>query len=360
MLLREQFHSDVALFLDLLDPEMEERFSRDPNQLTRLVEALPESSQWVVIDEIQKLPKLLDVVHALITKTSHHFAMTGSSARQLRRGSANMLAGRAFVLQLFPLTHRELGEHFNLEHALHWGTLPHLTHLTLDIDKQRYLNTYARVYLKEEVWNEQLVRNLDPFRKFLEVAAQTNGEIINYARIASDVLADRKTVQSYFQILEDTLLGFFLEPYHQSIRKRQRQSPKFYLFDGGIKRALSGEVSFPIGEGTYAYGKAFEHFVLCELIRLNSYQEKDYRFSYLRTAGNVEIDVIIERPGLPIALVEIKSATRIDERKIASLRQIRKSFDQAEAYCLSRDETVQKFDNVVALPWKKGIEALGL
>jgi predicted AAA+ superfamily ATPase len=168
-------------------------------------------------------------VHSKIESSETRFAMTGSSARKLKREGTNLLAGRAFVYNLFPLTHRELGDSFNLNSALMYGTLPGLLKFDSGEEKMAFLRAYALTYLKEEIWGEHIVRKLDPFRKFVEIAAQCNGELINFANIARDVGVDIKTVQSYFEILEDTLLGFMLEPYHRSVRKRQRQAPKFYL-----------------------------------------------------------------------------------------------------------------------------------
>lgn len=164
--------------------------------------------------------------------------MTGSSARQLRRGGANLLAGRAFVYYLHSLSCFELQDEFDLEKALQWGTLPRTFSLDESIEKNEFLRSYADTYLKEEIWNEQVIRKLHPFRCFLEVAAQCNGKIINYANISRDVGVDDKTIKEYFLILEDTMIGFFLEPFHNSFRKRLVEKPKFYFFDPGVVRAL--------------------------------------------------------------------------------------------------------------------------
>jgi len=178
--------------------------------------------------------------------------------------------------------------------------------------------------------------------------------------LARDAGADIKTVQSYFEILEDTLLGFLLEPFHQSIRKRQRQAPKFYLFDPGIKRALDRTLTVDLRPGTYAYGKAFEHFVILEALRLSAYKQNDYRFSYLRTKDDAEIDLIVERPGAPAALLEIKSSNRVDERDTRSLERFAAAMPGTEAFCLSRDRIPRKIGSVRALPWQQGLCELGL
>jgi len=343
-----------------LNPEEEDRYARNPLELAANLDAAPGKTKWVVLDEIQKVPKLLDVVHSRIESSKTRFAMTGSSARKLKRESTNLLAGRAFVYNLFPLTHRELGESFDLKSALMYGTLPGLLKFETDEEKMSFLRAYALTYLKEEIWGEHIVRKLDPFRKFIEIAAQCNGEIINFANIARDAGADIKTVQSYFEILEDTLLGFKLEPFHQSVRKRQRQAPKFYLFDTGVRRALDRTLTIELKPGTYAYGKAFEHLVIAEAIRLNEYRQKDFRFSYLRTKDDAEIDLVVERPGTSTALVEIKSAQRVDDRDTRSLERFAADISKSEAFILSTDPKAKRIGKVKALPWQQGLKELGL
>jgi predicted AAA+ superfamily ATPase len=241
-----------------------------------------------------------------------------------------------------------------------YGTLPGLLKFGTGEEKMSFLRAYALTYLKEEIWGEHIVRKLDPFRKFIEIAAQCNGEIINFANIARDVGVDIKTVQSYFEILEDTLLGFVLEPCHQSVRKRQRQASKFYLFDTGVRRALDRTLTIELKPGTYAYGKAFEHLVIAEAVRLNEYQQRDFRFSYLRTKDDAEIDLVIERPGISTALVEIKSTQRIDDRDTRSLERFAADMPKSEAIILSTDPTAKRIGNVKAFPWQQGLKELGL
>ena len=183
---------------------------------------IPQNTEWVIIDEVQKIPELLDVVHRLIEDKKIKFGLTGSSARKLKHGGANLLAGRAFVYNLFPFTSFELGDSFSLEDALMWGTLPQIYALQDANDRIQYLKSYANTYIQEEVWEAHLIKDLVPYRRFLQVAAQTNGTVINYSNISEDTRVDPKTVQRYFQILEETLLGFFLEPFHRSLRTRQR------------------------------------------------------------------------------------------------------------------------------------------
>jgi predicted AAA+ superfamily ATPase len=359
--LGDYFSQDEAiLWIDLLNPEEEDRYARNPMELAGRLNLDPGKFKWVVLDEIQKVPKLLDVVQGRIESGGIKFAMTGSSARKLKREGTNLLAGRAFVYSLFPLTHRELADDFDLDSALMYGTLPGLLNFDTREEMRAFLRAYALTYLKEEVWGEHLVRKLDPFRKFIEIAAQCNGEIINFSNIARDVGVDIKTVQSYFEILEDTLLGFLLEPYHRSVRKRQRMAPKFYLFDTGVRRALDRTLNIDLMPGTYAYGKAFEHLVIAEAIRLNEYKQKDYQFFYLRTKDDAEIDLIVDRPGASTVLVEIKSAQRIDERDSRSLEKFAADMPRSEAFILSTDPVAKRISRVSAFPWQQGLRELGL
>ncbi len=352
--------SETALYIDLLDPEQEDAFLRNPKELERRLDALPSSVRWIILDEVQKAPRLLDSVHRAIETRSLCFALTGSSARKLKRGGANLLAGRAFVYPLYSLTHLEIGSAFDLDEALHFGTLPKIVGMKTREEKSEFLRAYAHTYIKEEIVAEQLVRKLQPFRDFLEIAAQCNGQILNFTRVAKEVGADVKTIQSYFEILEDTLVGFLLAPFHESIRKRQRQSPKFYFFDTGVKRALDRTLTQSFGPGTYAYGNAFEHFIILEIHRLSTYERKDWRLSYLRTKDDAEIDLVIERPGMPRALVEIKSKDRITEADTVHLNRLAPDIQESEAYCLSRDPVKKRIGSTLCLPWQEGLRDLGL
>ncbi|MBI4860990.1 MAG: ATP-binding protein [Candidatus Riflebacteria bacterium] len=359
-LLRQLFSDRETLWIDLLNPEEEDRLARRPMELSERIGATRPHPEWVVIDEVQKAPRLLDVVHGEIERDTVKFALTGSSARRLKRQSTNLLAGRATVHHLFPFTATEMGRSFDLDATLRFGSLPGLLACPTDDDRRAFLRSYALTYLKEEVWAEHLVRRLDPFRRFLEIAAQANGEILNFTRIARDVGADVKTAQSYFQLLEDTLVGFLLEPFHQSVRKRQTHSPKFFFFDLGVKRALTRMLTVDLVPGTYDYGRAFEHFVIVEAARRSAYRQNDYALSYLRTKDDAEIDLVVERPGMAPALVEIKSSDRVDERDTRTVDRFLKDLPGATGFCLSRDPIAKVIGSVRALPWWAGLEELAL
>lgn len=349
---------DDVLWIDLLRDEDEEIYRKRPSQLTAELDTRKHSV--VVVDEVQKNPKLLDIVHLEIEKKRGvQFLLSGSSARKLKHGCANLLAGRAFTFHLFPLTSLELGDGFDLQQVLEFGSLPKLIELPDDLDKKRYLKAYVRTYLREEIQLEQIVRQLNPFQEFLEIAAQTNGKIINYSKIAKDLGVDDKTVKSYFQILVDTLIGDFLPSFHRSIRKRQREASKFYLFDTGIRRVLDNTINLPMTPKTFQYGNAFEHFIVLEFMRLNSYLELDFKFSYLRTKDDAEIDLIIERPGRADALVEIKSYASVDEHDVRKLKQFVDAWDkEVEGYLISNDPRAAVVHDVQCLHWRTALRQL--
>lgn len=352
-LLSELFNKN-AFTLDLLDAELEDRFSKNPNELKYLLEDRKE--KYIVIDEVQKVPKLLDVIHSLIEKTDKIFILTGSSARKLKQSHANLLAGRAFIYYLYPFSCLEIEDQVSLAEILQYGLLPKSVTLKSTNEKIQFLQSYAHTYLKEEIWAEQFIKKLDPFRKFLEVAAQMNGKVINCSNISRDVGVDDKTIKTYFSILEDTLIGFSLDGYQHSFRKRLNTKPKFYFFDPGVNRALSKTLTVPIKKGTYAYGDAFEHLVILECIKLASYFKSEYKFSYLKTKDDAEIDLVVERPGKKILFIEIKSSDNVSKESLSSFNSLVKDFGKCEAVCFSEDKYEKTIEGIKIIPWKEGLK----
>ena len=357
-LLKEQFQNESTLWIDLLTEADEECFGRNPDEL--LAALKKKAYSRVVIDEVQKAPKILDLVHKGIeTYKQTQFIMTGSSARKLKRGSANLLAGRAFVYQLHPLVFYELLDMFDLIEVLNFGSLPKIFQYNSKKDKVEFLKSYAKVYLREEVQLEQLIRKLNPFRNFLEVAAQANGQIINQSKIASHIGVDDKTVVQYFQILEDTLLGFRLNTHYTSARKRQAPPFKFYFFDLGVKKALERSLNSPLVPQTYAFGQAFEHFLISECHRLNEYFKTDYRFFYFKNKEGVEVDLVIDRGKEKTLLVEIKSSHKVDSRDIKHLKQAAKTWNKpCEMEVWSQDPLEKRIDETDCLPWTLALKQL--
>lgn len=337
---------------------MQEEFLINPMRLAEKVSPLPESITHIVIDEIQKVPKLLDVVQLLMKETKKNFVMTGSSSRKLKCEGVNLLAGRAFVYHLFPFTSFEIKSKFDLDDALNWGLLPQIIEMEHNQDKYDFLKAYSHTYLKEEIWNEHIVRKLLPFQRFLEVAAQGNGKLINYSKVARDVGVDPKTVQEYYSILEDTLVGFMLEPFHNSFRKRLVESPKFYFFDTGVVRSLSRRLTAPLVPKTTPYGDAFEHFIILEIQKLVNYFPTEYRLSFIMTKAGSEADLILERPGKPLLCIEIKSTDQLNRDDLLSFIHLTHDIPNSEAICLSQDPYLKKFDHVIAYPWQQGIREI--
>lgn len=354
--IKAQYAAADTHIVNLLLPELEQRYALSPRTFAREIAGLPARIKRVVIDEVQKVPPLLDVVQHLIEdqKSSLQFVLTGSSARKLKSGSANLLAGRAAVHRMFPLFSEELGGAGDIETLLRFGSLPVILQYPAEA-RDSYLRSYATTYLKEEVAAEQLVRKIEPFRRFLPVAAQMSGEIVNYTAIAQDVGVDVKTVQSYFSILEDTLLGFFLEPWHDSVRKRQRKAPKFFFSDTGVTRALAGQLKVVPEPSTSYFGQLFEQRVIQEIVHRNLTLELDLQFGYLRTEKDVEIDLIVQRPNGRKQLVEIKSTEHVRDNDARHLLAFEALFPKAEFLLLSRDRKRQKLGKIRALPWEEGV-----
>ncbi len=356
-LLQEHFKQQ-ALFINLLDSKQFLLLSNAPWKLRQLVAARTKEQLWVVIDEIQKIPALLDEVHFLIEDQKINFALTGSSARKLKKAGVNLLAGRAFNYKLFPLTTSELGGDFEISQVLQWGSLPTIFNSSSNENRAEYLYAYVQNYLKEEILYEQIVRQIEPFTRFLEVAAQTNGKIVNFNNIARDVNISSVSIKSYFQVLEDTLVGFMLPSYHPSIRKRQKQAAKFYFYDLGLVRALKNQLEFVPDPQTYDYGCLFESFLINEFVRLNEYSRSRFSFSHLRIDDKTEVDLIIECPNDQTILVEIKSKDSISEKDLKSINKLQPYIKDSRSYCLSMDPVEKRIGETLCLHWKTGLELI--
>jgi len=312
-----------ALYLDLLDASLYLELSRDPHRLEALVGNLPEGA-WTVLDEIQKIPILLDEVHRLLESRRWRFALCGSSARKLRRGGVNLLAGRALTLNMESFSAFELGKEFDLSFALDWGLLPFVHRepkQAADI-----LSAYLNTHLKEEVREEGMVRRIPPFVRFLAIAGQLSGQVVNCQNIARETAVSRSTVDSYFSILVDTLLGHFLHSWRAGFKVREATHPKFYWFDPGVARAAAGWLRDPL-DRTWQ-GVALETLVFHELRVYNEVSRKHRPISYYRTSAGVEVDFVIETSRRSstapphIVAIEVKRADRWErewERPLRSL-----------------------------------------
>lgn len=347
-----------CLLIDLLNEEVYERYLLSPQLLKKEIDLRKKKPRWIIIDEVQRVPKLLNVVHQLIeSEDKIKFALTGSSARRLKQKGVNLLAGRAWMRSLFPFTFLELGHEFILSDVINFGSLPKVVLLNETVDKIDFLKAYATMYVKTEIQEEQWIRRLEPFRKFLPIAAQMNGKPLNYAAIARDVGAESPTIKSYYEILEDTLLGFFLHSFDKSIRKQQRQAPKFYFFDLGVKKALQKTLNAQLVPQTAEWGYAFEHLVICEFLRLNEYLGTNYELSYLLTKDGFEVDLILSRPGSKSVFIEIKSAEVVHSADLSHLARF-VSEQKGIGYVLSNDSMARVEDGVYYLPWQEGLKKI--
>lgn len=357
-LLKKKFLTKETLWIDLLSYSDEERFGKNPDLLSEILKE--KSYKRVVIDEIQKIPKLLDIVHLEIERNKKiQFILTGSSSRKLKRGGANLLAGRLFTFALHPLTYKEFGSYFKLSHILQTGSLPSVLSYKNLKDKVRYLESYVQTYIKEEIQAEQLIRKVRPFKDFLEVSAQCNGQIINYSKIAKDVRVDVTTVQNYFDILLDTYLGFYLNSFNRSFRKQINKAPKFFLFDRGVQRVLLKSGSLPLRKGSSEYGQAFEHFILTEVFRLNAYYETRLKFSYLKDKDGNEIDLIIQTPRGKEFLIEIKSTECTTKKDGQKLEKFSKIWDRpCVTQVWSNDLKNRKIGSVSHYHWKTALDKI--
>lgn len=350
--------SPVSLAINLLEEKSFLRYLNRPGllreELTAALSPKSRAKGLVLIDEIQRVPALLNEVHAFMNDYPKRvqFILTGSSARKLKRGGANLLGGRAYVSHLHPLTHRE--GTFHLKKALRYGTLPGL--VLTGADPHAYLDAYVSTYLKEEIQQEALVRRLDGFVRFLEMAAQLHGEPVNFSKMARQGIATVPTIQEYFSILVDTLVAFRLDGWSTSVKRQLLQAPRYYFFDLGVLNALRGELPVDFSESSFRFGKLFESWVILEAIRLNDYTRASYRFAYWRTNSGLEVDLILYRNtwSAPIA-IEIKSSENPDEKDLNGLKAFLKDNPKAKAYCFCRAPRRRRMGKIEILPWQDGL-----
>jgi uncharacterized protein len=351
-LLKERFAP--LLQYDLLIANEVRRLIRNPSILQQEIKAAgvtaANQTQPIIIDEIQKIPVLLDEVHWIIENWKLRFILCGSNARKLKRGHANLLGGRAVKYELFSLVYKEIPD-FNLVKALNNGLLPKIYDSPYP---QRLLQSYVSDYLKEEIITEALSRNIQAFNQFLDISALSNGEIINYQNIASECGISGPTVKEYFQILEDTLIGWKIPAFRKKQKRRIVQAPKFYYFDVGVAAYLKKQGR--VEPGSPEFGKAFEHFICMELQAHASYSEQFYPISYWRTASGFEVDFIL---GDGEIAIEVKSSTQVNYRQLKSLRAFKEEHAPRRSIVVSMDSAPRMTDDSIEiLPWNVFLDAL--
>ena len=333
-ILRQQFPD--AIFFDLLDTNVKRRLQQRPILLYETLKNKP-TGTLVIIDEIPEVPELLNEVHRLVVERQLVFILCGSSARKLKRKGHNTLGGRALPVYLYPLVSAEIPD-FDIDRAVNYGTIP--PHY-LARNPWRLLAAYIDVYLKEEIREEALVRNLDAFQRFLEIAALTDGEIINNNNIAQECGVHATTVSSYFDILEDTLIGYRIPAYTKVMKRRLVQAPRFYYFDVGVANYLLHRKD--LVRGSVDYGHAFEHLVVQELVAYLHYSHSEEKLSYWRTYTGVEVDIVV---GDARVAIEIKSTEEVQSRHMKNLKVFAEEHPACKLMIVSLDVFTRKTDNI--------------
>ena len=344
----QQQLKDLALTINLLDSELNYRLQREPSYLKALVNGRTKQQKYVVIDEVQKIPELLNLVHLFIEEQKIHFLLTGSSFRKLKRKNVNLLAGRAWNAELFPLVYVET-PCFSLKKRLLYGSLPYVY---LSSEPWEELKSYVSNYLIREVQTEGLARNLPHFHSFLKGSALSNTQILNFSKIGSDYGLSVSSVRDYYQLLQDLLLGFMVQPWKKSHKRKAISKSKFYFFDIGLVHALCG--TQVLNEHSNLYGRSFEHFIACEIKAYLSYFRKDESLCFWQSTYGHEVDFIIGDQ----SAVEVKSAKRVSRTHLKTLQILSEEQTFKNRILVSRDEIPANFDGITVLPWELFLKKL--
>lgn len=337
-----------ARYYDLLKSDEYERLSRSPQLLREeLRDCKP--GELVVIDEIQKLPFLLDEVHWLMVNCDLRFVLTGSSARKLRRSGVNLLGGRAMMNNFYPLVSAEI-ENLDLDRAVNNGMIPR--HY-LVADASRRLSAYVGLYLQSEIVEEAVVRNLPSFNRFLSAAALSSGEMLVYSNVAADCGVSSVTAKAYFDLLVDTLVGYYVPAYTRKVKRKLVHAPKFYLFDVGVVNHLLHRGR--LRQGSPEYGHAFEHFVIQELVAWLGYHGRGDELSYWRTGNGVEVDAVI---GDANVAIEIKSTQEIKDSQLRGLRSFGDDYPNARLIAVTLDTRRRRKDRIEVIPVREFLQDL--
>jgi predicted AAA+ superfamily ATPase len=308
--------------------------------------------EWIIIDEVQRVPELLNEIHRLIEKYKHRFLLTGSSARKLKRAGANLLAGRALTYAFHPLTALELGRDFKLEHSLRYGQLPCAY---TESSPQAYLESYVKTYLQEEIQQEGLTRNLGAFSRFLEAASFSQGSGLNISSVARECAVERKVVENYFAILEDLLIAFRIPVFQKRAKRRLSSHPKFYFFDAGLYRTLRPQG--PLDRPEEIEGIALETLVFQEICAVNDYLKKGYELYYWRTADNVEVDFVLYGPA-GLRAFEVKRTAKVIPAMLRGLNAFLKDYPMAKTFFVYGGDRRQREGPVEIIPLEEFLREL--
>ena len=339
-----------ALFINLLQSEYYNRLSANPGHLRQLIP--PDHTGWTVIDEVQRIPALLNEVHDLIEARGLVFVLTGSSARTLRRREVNLLAGRALTYRMHPLTAVEQQEAFNLRDSVQLGHLPARFN---ESDPGKYLKDYVQTYLREEVMQESLTRNIGHFWHFLEVASFSQGATINISAVAREAHIERSVAENYFSILEDLLIAVRLPVFSRKAKRKLTSQKKFYFFDAGVFRAI--RPVGPLDSDAEMEGPALETLVLQELRAVNDYYDYGYQISFWRTRSSLEVDFVLYGPRGLLA-IEIKRSTQIQPKDTRALREFKKDYPPAKCFVFYGGPSPLYMDDVTVLPMEQALRNL--
>lgn len=337
-----------SLYFDLLLYDVFEKMNNNPAMLREIILATVPSGP-VIIDEIQLIPALLNEIHWLIANKNVQFILSGSSPRKLLRSGANLLGGRALRYELYPLIYKEIPD-FDLLRALNHGLLPR--HY-LSKNPEKLISAYIGSYLRDEIIAEAKIRNIASFSRFLEVAAFSNGEMVNYTNIAAECGVSSPTVKEYFQILEDTLTARFLPSWQKKPKRRVIRAPKFYYFDIGMTNYLLKRKSIEMGNETF--GKAFEHFIYHEICAYSAYSGIHFPISYWRTASQIEIDFVL---GEHQVAIEVKATQQANPRHLKGLKSFAEEYKVKKLILISNDPYPRQAGKILILPWKIFLDKL--
>lgn len=334
-----------ARIVDLLDSRTYQHLLADPGALVDLIPK--NSNEYVIIDEVQRVPDLLNEVHRLIENKKIKFVLTGSSARKLRRGGANLLAGRALTYRLYALTAEEVVSDFDLAQAVKYGMLPEVLNSTTDEEKTRYLLSYIETYLKEEIMAEGLTRNLAGFARFLQVASFSVGSILNVSEIAREIMIDRKVVENYFSILDDLMLGIRIPVFTKRAKRKLVAKPKFYLFDTGVYQSLRPRNI--LDSESEVGGAALENLFLQNYLATVANEVDKFEISYFRTVAGSEVDFVIHGKNRLLA-IEIKNSHRYNSSWLRGLKQFGKDYPEAKLLLLYTGRERMYVENIEIIP----------
>ena len=346
-LLKSQFPQST--YYNLHKASVYSRFIQRPQLLREEILAQHKIQQPIILDEIQKLPSLLDEVQTLIDELGVRFILTGSSARKLKRGGANLLGGRAWVRSLFPLVSLELATRFDLLKVLNHGALPFIYESQ---DPVEDLASYIGVYLQEEIKAEGIIRKIDSFGKFLQMAALTNTELLNFSNIASDTGVTAKTIIEYYGVLEDTLIGMLLEPFTKTKKRKAISTAKFYYFDVGVSNFLAGRSG--IRPQTELFGKVFEHFIFTELNAWKHYCSRQSRLTFWRSTSGFEVDFLIDDH----TAIEVKGTEMVSEKHLRGLKALSEDLKLKHKIVVSLDSRPRKINDIEILPYRMFLRRL--